>query len=596
MTPIELKEQEDRKYHWRPFSFQFLKATEWDGALTDTRWLWPWVKPHRLILSLALVLFAVATLIAVAVPRLVAKIVDDVLVARTHSFYLWLGILAGLMLLKVIADLTYKWIVTKIGQGIIRRLRSDVFFKLGEFPLVFFDTNSSGRLISRCVNDVSNLSSFFTASFFTVISDITLILGAVLFMFTLSWKAAVLVLLTLTPMAIFMLNVSQAQMRWGRVARNILSRLSTHTGDTMNNLAVLHSQPYAEKWARRHERLQRQYSTVLVRNILTWGSFSSLHVLVMGTTYALVIALGVHQLKHGEITIGKLIASFTYVGLIYGPFFEISEKFNVLVTALGSVKRLRTIVPSPVERSSVLEAGEALPLTGPVRLEHITFSYRPNTELFKDFSLELPEGEVTALVGRTGSGKTSLAHLLLGLYPLKSGRITWGDEDLADVSPERRARWIGHVSQDLFVFTDSVRENLRLWRESVSDAEIWQCLALVGLEHKVRRFPGGLDHIIKPETLPLSQGEKQLLLLCRALLQDSKLLVFDEATASLDQLTEEEWLGHVGKLFQGRTTLFIAHRLETLRLATNIVVLENGRVKKSFKKEAGVSIGFEDVH
>ncbi len=596
MKTVELKEQEDRKYHWRPFSFQFLKAEEWDGALADTKWLWPWIKPHRRILALALVLFAVATLIAVAVPRLVAKIVDDVLVAKTHSFLLWLGILAGLMLLKVLADLACKWLVTKIGQGIIRRLRSDVFFELGEFPLVFFDTNSSGRLISRCVNDISNLSSFFTASFFTVISDITLILGAVLFMFTLSWKAAVLVLLTLIPMAIFMLNVSQAQMRWGRVARNILSRLSAHTGDTMNNLAVLHSQPFAEKWARRHEKLQRQYSTVLVRNILTWGSFSSLHVLVMGTTYALVIALGVYQLKHGEITIGKLIASFTYVGLIYGPFFEISEKLNVLVTALGSVKRLRTIVPTPVERSHAPLAFDPEPPKGPLRFENVTFSYRPDTELFRNFSLELPEGEVTALVGRTGSGKTSLAHLLLGLYPLKVGRITWGEEDLAAVSVDRRARWIGHVSQDLFVFTDTIRENLRLWRESVTDAEIWQRLALVGLEDKIRRLPGGLDYIIKPETLPLSQGEKQLLLLCRALLQDPRLLVFDEATASLDQLTEEEWLGHVAKLFQGRTTLFIAHRLETLRLATNIVILENGRVKKSFRKPAGETVRFEDIH
>ncbi len=596
MKALELKEQEDRKYHWRPFSFQFLKASEWDGALADTRWLWPWIKPHRTILGLALVLFAVATLIAVAVPRLVAKIVDDVLVTKTHSFYLWLGILAGLMLLKVVADLTYKWIVTKIGQGIIRRLRSDVFFELGEFPLAFFDTNSSGRLISRCVNDISNLSSFFTASFFTVISDITLILGAVLFMFSLSWKAALLVLLTLTPMAIYMLNVSQAQMRWGRVARNILSRLSVHTGDTMNNLAVLHSQPFAGKWARRHEKLQRQYSAVLIRNILTWGSFSSLHVLVMGVTYASIITLGVYQLKNGEITIGKLIASFTYVGLIYGPFFDISEKLNVLVTALGSVKRLRTIVPVPAERRSIPQTLDLAPPKGPIRFENVTFSYRPDSELFRHFSLELPEGEVTALVGRTGSGKTSLAHLLLALYPLKVGRIIWGDEDLAEISVDRRARWISHVSQDLFVFTDTVRENLRLWRESITDDEIWQQLNLVGLQEKIQHLPGGLDHVIRPETLPLSQGEKQLLLLCRALLQDPRLLVFDEATASLDQLTEEEWLGHVAKLFQGRTTLFIAHRLETLRLATNIVVLENGRVKKSFRKPAGVSVGFEEIH
>jgi ATP-binding cassette subfamily B protein len=415
-------------------------------------------------------------------------------------------------------------------------------------------------------------------------------------MLTLSVKSTLLVILTLIPMVIFMLNVSQAQMRWGRTIRNILSRLSSHTGDSMNNLAVLHSQPFALKWAQRHQRLQDQYSTLTMRNIITWGSFSSAHVLVMGITYAMVITLGVYQLKMGEITIGTLIATFTYVGLIFGPFLEISEKLNVMVTALGSVKRLRDLLPEQLttENISIADSGD-IP-HGPIKFQDIKFSYRTDVSLFENFNLELPEGEVTALVGRTGSGKTTLAHLMLGLYPITHGKILWGDEDIQAFSPARRARWIGHVSQDLFIFTDTIRENLRLWREDITDEEISERLRLVGLYDKIMKLPGALNMIVKAETLPLSQGEKQLLLLCRALLQDPRLLVFDEATASLDQLTEEEWLGHVGKLFQGRTTLFIAHRMETLRLATFIVVLENGKIKKSFRKAAGKPVTEADLN
>src|SRR5690606_11090560 len=182
---------------------------------------------------------------------------------------------------------------------------SDIFYQLGKFPLAFFDKNASGKLSSRCVNDVTNLSSFFTVSFFTVIADFALIIGAVLFMFSLTFWGALIVLISLIPLTIFMLNVSQAQMRWGRDQRNILSRLSSHTSDTMNNLAILHSQSYAHKWSQRHERLQVIFSGYTIRNILTWGSFSSTHVVVMGLTYSAIITLGVYQLKSGNMSIGN---------------------------------------------------------------------------------------------------------------------------------------------------------------------------------------------------------------------------------------------------------------------------------------------------
>ena len=596
MDHLELKDQEDQKFSFKPFSLQFTKSQEWDGAFTDTKWLTPWIRPHKKQIIIALVLFFFSTLIAVSTPRIVARIVDEVLISRKESFVFWGSLLGSLMVIKVISDLTYKWVITKTGQKISTDLRRDVFYELGEFRLAFFDKNSSGRLISRCVNDISNLSSFFTANFFTVVSDFALIIGSVVFLFTLTPMASLVVLATLIPMSIYMMNVSQAQMRWGRGLRNILSRLSSHTGDTMNNLAVLHSQPFTPKWARRHEKLQAQYSTLTIRNILTWGAFSSAHVLMMGITYALVITLGVYQLKNNEISLGDMIASFAYVGLIFGPFFEISEKLNVMVTALGSVKRLRHLLPNKIDHniSDLNDSGEAP--HGPILFQNLTFSYRSDVNLFDHFSLELPEGEVTALVGRTGSGKTTLAHLMLGLYPLNEGVITWGKENISSFSPARRARWIGHVSQDLFIFTESVRENLRLWREEISDEDIFSRLELVGLAERIKQFPGGLDMIVKPETLPLSQGEKQLLLLCRALLQDPKLLVFDEATASLDQLTEEEWLGHVSKLFHGRTTLFIAHRIETLKLASNVVVLENGKIKKTFRKAVGKPVSYDDIH
>lgn len=499
------------------------------------------------------------------------------------------------MFFKISADLTYKWMITKMGQTLTKDLRADVFHKLGVFPLSFFDLNSSGRLISRCVNDVSNLSAFFTANFFTALSDMAVIIGCLAMMFTLSPLAMFCVILTLLPFSLYMLNTVQANMRHGRDQRHVLSRLSSHTGDTMNNLGILHSQPYAEKWSRRHSQLQQLHAGYTTRAILTWGSFSSLHVIVMGLTYTAVIILGIHQIRVGTLTVGSFIATCTYVMLIYGPFLDIADKCNTMLNALGSAKRLRALSPVPHKLSELKTIkNEYLP-KGDITFEKVNFSYRGDRDLFRQFDLVLNEGEVTALVGRTGSGKTTLAHLLLGLYPIQGGKIRWGDEDIIQLTPERRSRWVAQVSQDLFLFTDSLRENLRLWNETVSDEAIYERLARVGLSEKARSLPQGLETIVKAETLPFSQGEKQLLLLCRALIQDPRLLVFDEATASLDQKTEDTWLEHVSELFANRTTLFIAHRLETLRLAHRVIVLHNGKVMKDITKKPGDSISEQDL-
>lgn len=567
----------------------------WDGAWIDVKWLLPWMRPHKFRIMVSLVFFTVSAVAAVFIPKMVGSIVDQVLINHTAEFFPWISALAGLMLLKVLTDITYKWLVTKLGQQMTKELRGDIFHKLGLLPLDFFNLNSSGRLISRCVNDISNLSTFFTANFFTALSDMLVILGCIFMLATISGQYLLIVLVTLIPFTIYMLNVAQANMRYGKEQRHVLSRLSSHTADTMNNLGILHSQPFSQKWIRRHAQLQTLHAGFTTRAIMTWGVFSSSHVIVMGVTYTAVIALGIHGIRQNTLSIGQFIASCTYVMWIFGPFIDIADKCNTMLNALGSAKRLRALHPIPVgaPQLRVQEVGSAP--QGTIRFEKLNFSYRQERDLFRQFDLELPDREVTALVGRTGSGKTTLSQLLLGLYPIQGGEIKWGEEDMLKMPPARRARWIAQVSQDLFLFTDTLRENLRLWHEDITDEKIYEHLERVGLAAKTRALPQGLDSIVKTETLPFSQGERQLLLLCRALLQDPRLLVFDEATASLDQITEDRWLEHVQELFAGRTTLFIAHRLETLRLAHHVVVLANGKVVKRFSKPAGMAVNEADL-
>jgi ABC-type multidrug transport system fused ATPase/permease subunit len=591
-----LTEEEDSSYRFKPLSFQFLKSHEWDGVSDDIKWIWPWFKPLKKKFLFGFFFFIVTTLIAVIIPRYIAYIIDVGIVQKSSSFHLMLIVFASLVALKIVCDIAYKWIVTKNGQTLTKSFRNDIFLTLHNFPVSFFDKNPSGRLISRCVNDVTNLSAFFTSNFFTVISDLLIILGSLIAIITLSPSIALVTIMMILPLAIFMLNVSQSQMRWGRSLRNLLSRMSSHTAETMNNLSVLHSQPFAPKWIRRHEKLQTIFTAMTTRNIYIWGSFSSLHVIVMGVTYSLVIILSVHYLKNNQLTVGQFIAIMTYVSLIFGPFFEISEKLNTMLTALGSVKRIRMILPYKINPSIPVEVDSAqAPPSGDIVFQDIVFGYSDFNKLFNGLNLVIPENQVTALVGRTGSGKSSMAQLLLSLYPTQSGDIFWGNESLVKMHPERRSKWISYISQDLFLFTDSIRENLRLYNTEIDDRGIQTHLERIGLWKKISSLPEGLDTIVRSETLPLSQGERQLLLLCRALLQNARLLIFDEATASLDQLTEIQWLEHIQDIFKDRTTLFIAHRLETLKLASRVIVLDQGKVHKVFDKPRGQSVREEDL-
>ncbi len=592
---MDIKEDEEQKYVFKPLSFQCFNSEKWDGTLADLVWVKPWLRPFKWPLIIAFIAFSITTVIAVVTPKFMAHIIDFGLVQKTKNFWDLFSILIALVLSKILLDICYKWLVTKNGQTLTMTIRRDVMRRLHGFELSFFDRTPTGRIISRSVNDISNLSALFTSNFFTVVSDFFIITGSLLAVALISFKAFLIICMTLLPLTLYMLNVSQAQMRWGRYLRGVVSRLSSHTAETMNNLAVLHSSPYAPKWQRRHDKLQKIFAQLTKRNILVWGSFSSIHVLAMGLTYSAVIVLSVYELRAQSISIGSFIALCSYISLIFGPFFEISEKLNTMVTSLGSVKRLKDILPSP-EALPVDTRIEMTKPKGDICFKGIHFGYSEEKNLFENLNLTLKEGEITALVGRTGSGKTSLSQILLQLYPIKSGQVLWGDQDISLMSTRQRSHAMSYVAQDLFMFSDTLRENLRLYDETITDQKILDCLNSLGLNKLLAQFSEGLESIVKPENLPLSQGEKQILLLSRALLQNPSLLIFDEATASLDQWTEAMWMDEVAKLFQGRTTLFIAHRLETLKLATRIVVLEQGRIKKSFVKNFGEAVTESQLH
>ncbi len=573
-----LQDGEDKRYRFHPFSRHIFSSSTWQGTRDDLFWLWQWIRPYKNDLNRIGLAFFAALLFSLLLPRIIGRFVDSLQQGLSHTTFWLLGVYFLSWLMKLGADLGYKYLIAKFGLTITEQMRRDLFLSLHQREMRFFDQNSSGKILSRTVSDVTNTSQFFSVNLFTVIADICTIVGSLFMMTFIHPLISLAMLFIVLPLGLTILNVTYGQMIWTKMLRAILSRLSSHTAETMTNIGVFHTSTFAPKWLRRHSQLQYAYQLVTTKAIMVWGLFSSSHVALTGCGYGIVISLGVWLFQSGSLTLGDLISLLGFVYLIFGPLMEISDKLNHIFTALASTKRLRETGATSYHLPTPLSHHRDIPAKVHITFQDLCFAYEGQNSLFEDFQLHIKAGEKIALIGRTGSGKTSLTQLLTGLYRPQSGKILLNQTELHTIPHSERPYWIGHISQDMFWFTETLRENLRLYHTEITDHVLKEKCEQLGLSRLLAKFENGLDTVIQPTSLNLSQGEKQLLLLVRVLLFNPPLLILDEATSYLDPESEAEWMRVVQNLFKDRTVLMIAHRQETYALADRLIELHEGKI------------------
>jgi ATP-binding cassette, subfamily B, multidrug efflux pump len=593
MQNNQLQDDAQDKFYFKAFNFAVLKNPAWKLIRDDVHYLKPWLKSESSTFLKAVIFFIVATLGAISIPKTMGWLIDHTLIKHDQSFTLVLAVLITMMGLKIFCDVCYKWLIVSAGQRITEKVRNEMYQALHQKTSSFFDINSSGRIISRVVSDVNNLATFFSTNIFSVIADLFVILGSFLMMFLISPPAAFLTGFILFILIVYMLNVTIAMMEWSKISRHQVSRSNALASDTMNNLAILHTQNISSFWWSRAQKLQSVYEKHTFKGILIWGTFSSSHVFLMGIALSSIISLVFYQYHLKAISLGSIVAMISYTLMCFNPFLDISEKLNTLLQALGSVSRMKEILPhrvSPITQNPF----ESSKMAGDIEIENLRFSYHDKPVL-RNLSFKIPANQMTALVGRTGAGKSSLVQVLMGHYQNYEGSIKWGSQDLKCLSLEERTKHIGQVNQDLFFFTESLRENLRLFRTDITDQEILYILDALSLKEKVLTLPQGLETRYEPLAFPFSQGERQLLIIARLLIKNPSLLILDEATAHLDQVAEKNLLRGLEKLLSERTVLMVAHRLQALNLASQVIVLEQGQVKKIFQKQPGTPVQLEDL-
>jgi len=555
------------------------------NAYTHLRRLMGFMRGTQRLLLLCVLGSAVGSAIQVVTPLLVRQAVDvymlGTLPAQARvSGLVWLAwAYAALLALNLFVGYGVAIGLNYVGQNVVRAVRTAVWRHFHRLPIPYFDRNPIGRLVTRVANDTTSLSEVFTSVLATGVSDVLLFFLILGMMATLDVRLT-LVLATLFPFLIALTWWFKTNsQRIHRQVRVLVARVNAFFQENVQGIGVVKSFTAEPRMRSRfHDLAAECYRTdlelihvfAIFRPLISGGSTLSI---------ALMLWVGGRQVLDGALSLGTLVAFLFYVRMLYAPIDELAEKFNLFQEAMVGSERIFRILDTPAE--PVPEAiAEAPRAKGHIVFENVSFAYDPEKPVLNGISFEARPGETVALVGPTGSGKTTVTALLLGFYSLGEnggGRILLDGVPLQDWDPRVLRRQFGLVQQDLFLFSADLRQNVTLFSD-VSDALVSDALEASQAARVVEKYEQGLAHRLNERGASLSQGERQLLSFARALAVDPPLLILDEATASVDSRTEQLIQEALRRVLAGRTAVVVAHRLSTVQEADRILVLKKGQL------------------
>jgi ATP-binding cassette subfamily B protein len=558
---------------------------------------------YRRYLVAFLVLVVVDAVVGAVNPLIYKTIIDRGILRHDGGLVIALALLiAGLALLDAIINLANRWFSARIGEGLIYDMRSAVFSHIQRMPIAFFTRTQTGALISRINNDVLGAQQAFTGTLSNVVSNVisvTLVLAA---MFVLSWQ---ITLLALAMVPLFIIPARLMATRIQRITREsyaLNAEMSNQMTERFNVagalLVKLFGRPADE------DRLFR----VKARRVADIGVQSAMYgrvlfvalTLVAALGTALVYGLGGYQAAHNAALLGTVVALSAYLNRLYGPLTALSNVQVDVMTALVSFDRVFEVLdlpPSIDDRPGAIELPRALGAEATIEFEHVRFRYptasevslaslesvavldtTPDKEVLHDVSFRAQPGQLVALVGPSGAGKTTISQLVTRMYDVQDGAVRVGGHDVREVSLASLRAAVGVVTQDAHMFHDTIRANLIYARPEASDAELWAAVDAAQIGDLVRELPEQLDTVVGDRGYRLSGGEKQRLAIARLLLKAPSIVVLDEATAHLDSESEVAVQHALARALTGRTSLVIAHRLSTVRQADQILVVDDGRI------------------
>ena len=568
-----------------------MKSTEYDdisGKHLDDKVvlrILPYLKPHRLLFLFTLLLVFVSAGVSLFTPKLLGLMVDRALVPHNHILLIRLCALYGVLeVVRLVCIFTQSFHLQSTGQAVMLAIRQDLFAKLTHMPMIFFDHNPVGKLVTRVTNDTVNLSELFSANFVMLLSDILLIVGVIVAMLLLHVKMGLLVL-SVFPLMIYAMTYFAQHLRIAfRNSREVLARLNSFFAERMSGMPIVQLMEREAHEKRRFSKISEEYRARQFEGVYLYSLFHPTITVLSGASIVMVILFAPRFIHLGEIGLGTLISFLAYSQVLYQPVRNITDRYNVFLQAMSSAERIFTLMDME-EEANLREPvpDNSLTLSGALEFRNVHFSYysqqsKQRLPALKEVSFSVQPGEKVAVIGHTGAGKTTITSLLFRFYDVDQGQIFLDGKEIREIPKNLLRRKIGFVQQDVFLFSGSLRENLRLLNEDASDAEIMAACQITGFNKVMQRSNFNLDSLLDERGSNLSFGERQILAFTRVCLQKPDLLILDEATSSVDRASEQLIHHAADALTRNRTSLIIAHRMETVLSADRILVLEKGRL------------------
>ncbi|HED31470.1 MAG TPA: ABC transporter ATP-binding protein [Prosthecochloris aestuarii] len=490
-------------------------------------------------------------------------------------------LLLAVILLDGLKQFAATYLTQLLGQKAVLNLRMDIFSHLQNLSVRFYDRNPAGRLITRTTNDVEALNEMLSSGLVTIIGDLLQLFFIVGLMLYIDWQLTLIVLGVL-PAVIYVTITFKSRVRAAfQDVRTHLARLNTFLQEHIAGMSIVQLFCREKREYERHAAINREYRDANIRTVRYFSVYYPLIELITSIAAGLVIWYSGVRMLNNDITLGVVVSFVQYIWLFFRPLQHLSDKFNIMQTALASSDRIFKLL----EESDVSPAPSSpVPLrkfSRTIEFDHVWFAYHDENWVLKDVSFRVERGEKVAIVGATGSGKTTIINALSRLYPVSRGEVRIDGVDIRSVTDHDLRRLVGVVMQDVFLFSGTIRENLAFGRPGVTDAEIEDAARRVGADRFIATLPGGYDYRVRENGAGLSTGQKQLLAFVRALLYDPEILVLDEATSSVDTETEGLIDAATAKLMKDRTSIIIAHRLSTVQHADTIIVMHKGVIRET---------------
>ncbi|MCY4123462.1 MAG: ABC transporter ATP-binding protein, partial [Acidobacteria bacterium] len=541
-----------------------------------------YLRPHGRAVGVALATILAGSALQLAQPWLTMIAIDDHIAPREldgldRIALAFLLVLAGSFVLEYVQT----WTMQMMGQRIMFDLRMEIYGHLQRLDLRFYDRNPVGRLMTRVTSDVDTLNELFTSGVVTVFRDVFMLAGIMIVLLWMDWRLALVTFAVLPAIAWvthwFRMNARESYRR----VRIQIARINAFLQENISGMATVQLFRREARNFEQFERINRAHRDANVESIFYYATFYPAIEVLGACATALIIWYGGGRAVQNTVELGVLVACLQYSQRFFKPISDLSEKFNILQSAMASSERIFGLLDTPVEITSPAPSGPAARPGGRIRFEHVWFAYRDDEYVLRDVSFEVASGERVGVVGATGAGKTTLINLLMRFYDVGRGRITIDDVDIREMPLADLRRRFGLVLQDVYLFSGSVRDNVRLGHDAIGNAEVRAAARSVHADGFIERLPNGFDSEVGERGASLSVGQRQLLSFARALAFAPDVLLLDEATSSVDTDTERLIQDALHVLMAGRTTVAIAHRLSTVQDMDQILVLHRGELREA---------------